>query len=130
MIGTDLCARLARRDNDERQVERAEILREKGTDRSRFFRGEVDRYGWVDLGSSYPQGRPCRGLFFEVADRGGLRSSSAVRTSGSATTPRSQVAGGRTRRASRSFLHCSPRAGVPHVLYLLLLSSRCAAFGT
>ena len=39
--------------NDERWVERAEILREKGTDRSRFFRGEVDRYGWVDLGSSY-----------------------------------------------------------------------------
>jgi dTDP-4-amino-4,6-dideoxygalactose transaminase len=39
--------------NDERYVERAEILREKGTDRSRFFRGEVDRYGWVDLGSSY-----------------------------------------------------------------------------
>jgi dTDP-4-amino-4,6-dideoxygalactose transaminase len=39
--------------NDERWIERAEILREKGTDRSRFFRGEVDRYGWVDLGSSY-----------------------------------------------------------------------------
>jgi dTDP-4-amino-4,6-dideoxygalactose transaminase len=39
--------------NDPRYVERAEIVREKGTDRSRFFRGEVDRYGWVDLGSSY-----------------------------------------------------------------------------
>lgn len=34
-------------------VDRAEILREKGTDRSRFFRGEVDRYSWVDLGSSF-----------------------------------------------------------------------------
>jgi dTDP-4-amino-4,6-dideoxygalactose transaminase len=33
--------------------ERAEIIREKGTDRSRFFRGEVDKYGWVDVGSSY-----------------------------------------------------------------------------
>ncbi len=33
--------------------ERAEIIREKGTDRSRFFRGEIDKYGWVDLGSSY-----------------------------------------------------------------------------
>jgi dTDP-4-amino-4,6-dideoxygalactose transaminase len=32
---------------------RAEILREKGTDRSRFFRGEVDKYSWVDVGSSY-----------------------------------------------------------------------------
>ena len=39
--------------NDERFVARAEILREKGTDRSRFFRGEVDKYTWVDLGSSY-----------------------------------------------------------------------------
>ena len=34
-------------------VERAEIIREKGTNRSRFFRGQVDKYTWVDLGSSY-----------------------------------------------------------------------------
>jgi dTDP-4-amino-4,6-dideoxygalactose transaminase len=34
-------------------IERAEILREKGTNRSRFFRGQVDKYTWVDLGSSY-----------------------------------------------------------------------------
>lgn len=39
--------------NDPRLAERAEILREKGTDRSRFFRGQVDKYTWVDLGSSY-----------------------------------------------------------------------------
>jgi dTDP-4-amino-4,6-dideoxygalactose transaminase len=39
--------------NDPRYVERAEILREKGTNRSRFFRGQVDKYTWVDLGSSY-----------------------------------------------------------------------------
>ena len=39
--------------NDEALVQRAEILREKGTDRSRFFRGEVDKYTWVDVGSSY-----------------------------------------------------------------------------
>jgi dTDP-4-amino-4,6-dideoxygalactose transaminase len=39
--------------NDEAFVERAEIIREKGTDRSRFFRGQVDKYTWVDLGSSY-----------------------------------------------------------------------------
>ena len=36
-----------------RHVERAEIIREKGTDRSRFFRREVDKYSWVDVGSSY-----------------------------------------------------------------------------
>ena len=39
--------------NDESLAERAEILREKGTDRSRFFRGEVDKYTWVDVGSSW-----------------------------------------------------------------------------
>ncbi len=38
---------------DDALAARAEIVREKGTDRSRFFRGEVDKYGWVDLGSSY-----------------------------------------------------------------------------
>ena len=39
--------------NDPALVERAEIIREKGTDRSRFFRGMVDKYTWVDIGSSY-----------------------------------------------------------------------------
>ncbi len=39
--------------NDPRYIERAEIIREKGTNRSRFFRGEVDKYTWVDVGSSY-----------------------------------------------------------------------------
>lgn len=39
--------------NDDRYVERAEIIREKGTNRARFFRGQVDKYSWVDLGSSY-----------------------------------------------------------------------------
>lgn len=39
--------------NDKKFLERAEIIREKGTNRSRFFRGQVDKYTWVDLGSSY-----------------------------------------------------------------------------
>ncbi len=39
--------------NARRYVERAEIIREKGTNRSRFFRGQVDKYTWVDVGSSY-----------------------------------------------------------------------------
>jgi dTDP-4-amino-4,6-dideoxygalactose transaminase len=40
--------------NREDWVERAEIIHEKGTDRQRFFRGQVDKYSWVDIGSSYP----------------------------------------------------------------------------
>jgi dTDP-4-amino-4,6-dideoxygalactose transaminase len=39
--------------NDERFVEQAEIIREKGTNRNQFFRGQVDKYSWVGLGSSY-----------------------------------------------------------------------------
>jgi dTDP-4-amino-4,6-dideoxygalactose transaminase len=39
--------------NDPQYIERAEIIREKGTNRSRFFRGQVDKYSWVDIGSSY-----------------------------------------------------------------------------
>jgi dTDP-4-amino-4,6-dideoxygalactose transaminase len=39
--------------NDARLIERAEIIREKGTNRSRFFRGEIDKYSWTDVGSSY-----------------------------------------------------------------------------
>lgn len=42
--------------NDERFLERAEIIREKGTNRSQFFRGQVDKYTWVDIGSSYLPG--------------------------------------------------------------------------
>jgi dTDP-4-amino-4,6-dideoxygalactose transaminase len=42
--------------NNEKYVERAEIIREKGTNRSKFFRGQVDKYRWVDIGSSYLPG--------------------------------------------------------------------------
>ncbi len=39
--------------NNEKFIDRAEIIREKGTNRSKFFRGEVDKYTWVDIGSSF-----------------------------------------------------------------------------
>ena len=39
--------------NDPSLIERAEIIREKGTNRNKFFRGEIDKYTWVDYGSSY-----------------------------------------------------------------------------
>ena len=39
--------------NNEKFIDRAEIIREKGTNRSKFFRGEVNKYGWVDIGSSF-----------------------------------------------------------------------------
>ena len=39
--------------NNKNYIERAEIIREKGTNRTKFFRGELDKYSWVDIGSSY-----------------------------------------------------------------------------
>jgi len=55
--------------NDERLIERAEIIREKGTNRSQFFRGEVDKYSWVDLGSSYlPSELQCAYLYAQLQD--------------------------------------------------------------
>ena len=42
--------------NDEKYIDRAEIIREKGTNRSQFFRGRIDKYRWVDIGSSYLPG--------------------------------------------------------------------------
>lgn len=39
--------------NEAEHIDRAEVIREKGTNRSQFFRGQVDKYGWVDVGSSY-----------------------------------------------------------------------------
>ena len=50
--------------NDPAMIERAEILREKGTNRSQFFRGEIDKYTWVDKGSSYLPGELIAAFLF------------------------------------------------------------------
>ena len=53
--------------NNECDVERAEIIREKGTNRSKFFRGQVDKYTWVDVGSSYLQSElNCAYLYAQI----------------------------------------------------------------
>lgn len=55
--------------NREDCVERAEIIREKGTNRSRFIRGQVDKYTWVDVGSSYLQSElNCAYLYAQIED--------------------------------------------------------------
>jgi dTDP-4-amino-4,6-dideoxygalactose transaminase len=50
--------------NDERFRHRAEIIRDKGTNRQRFFRGEVDKYTWVDVGSSYVPSEICSAFLY------------------------------------------------------------------
>lgn len=53
--------------NDKKNIERAEIIREKGTNRSKFFRGQVDKYTWVDMGSSYLQSElNCAYLYAQI----------------------------------------------------------------
>jgi dTDP-4-amino-4,6-dideoxygalactose transaminase len=60
--------------NDPALVERAEIIREKGTNRSRFFRGQVDKYTWVDIGSSYlPSDILAAFLFAQLEQRGKIQ---------------------------------------------------------
>jgi dTDP-4-amino-4,6-dideoxygalactose transaminase len=62
--------------NDAALVERAEILREKGTDRSRFFRGQVDKYTWIDVGSSYlPSDLLAAFLWAQLEDWKGIQAS-------------------------------------------------------
>jgi dTDP-4-amino-4,6-dideoxygalactose transaminase len=56
--------------NDERFFERAEIIREKGTNRSQFFRGEVDKYTWVDIGSSYLPSELVSAFLYAQLERG------------------------------------------------------------
>jgi dTDP-4-amino-4,6-dideoxygalactose transaminase len=60
--------------NDPGLVERAEIIREKGTNRARFFRGQVDKYTWVDIGSSYlPSDILAAFLFAQLEQRGKIQ---------------------------------------------------------
>lgn len=55
--------------SDPRYAERAEIIREKGTNRSQFFRGQVDKYTWVDIGSSYLPGEIIAGFLWAQMER-------------------------------------------------------------
>jgi len=62
--------------NDDRFRDRAEIIRDKGTNRQKFFRGEVDKYTWVDLGSSYVPSEICSAFLYgqlEMLDEIALR---------------------------------------------------------
>ena len=56
--------------NDPSLMERAEIIREKGTNRARFFRGQVDKYTWVDVGSSYLPGEMTAAYLYAQLEHG------------------------------------------------------------
>ncbi|EGJ30912.1 MULTISPECIES: dTDP-4-amino-4,6-dideoxygalactose transaminase [Moorena] len=61
--------------NDPQYIERAEIIREKGTNRTRFYRGQIDKYTWVDIGSSYlPSGILAAFLYAQLESRQQIQS--------------------------------------------------------
>jgi dTDP-4-amino-4,6-dideoxygalactose transaminase len=111
--------------NDARFTERAEIVREKGTNRSQFFRGQVDKYTWVDIGSSYLPGEIIAAFLWaqmEEAD------AITQRRLGLWTRYHEQLAPVEAaQRALRPFIppHCEHNA---HMYYLLLkdLAARSA----
>src|SRR5262249_53242999 len=55
--------------NDPGLLERAEILRDKGTNRKQFFRGQVDKYTWVDIGSSYVPSEICSAFLYAQLEK-------------------------------------------------------------
>lgn len=56
--------------NDVKYIDRSEIIREKGTDRSKFMRGQVDKYTWVDLGSSFLPGELSAAFLYAQLEHG------------------------------------------------------------
>ena len=104
--------------NDPRFVERAEIVREKGTNRSQFFRGQVDKYTWVDLGSSYLPGEIIAAFLWAQMEEAEQRSRRAAWRSGTRTTRRSPTLE-RTGHVRRPIVP-PDRSHNAHMYYLLL----------
>lgn len=104
---------------DENLAERAEVVREKGTNRSRFFRGQVDKYTWVDLGSSYLPGEITAAFLRAQMDEADAITSRrlAIWDRYHAWAERHEQAG----RLRRPFVpaHCAHNA---HMYYLILPS--------
>ena len=103
--------------NDAALIERAEILRDKGTDRARFFRGFVDKYTWQDLGSSYVPSELCAAYLLaqlEEVDRVNARRRAIALAYHDALAP----------LAARGHLTLPPRANLEaangHIFWLLL----------
>ncbi|MCX7386121.1 MAG: dTDP-4-amino-4,6-dideoxygalactose transaminase [Planctomycetales bacterium] len=80
--------------NNPEMIERAEIIRDKGTNRQRFFRGEVDKYTWVDVGSSYVPSEICSAFLYaqlEEMDRISERRREIYQTYRQALNPMQEI---------------------------------------
>jgi dTDP-4-amino-4,6-dideoxygalactose transaminase len=111
--------------NDPRFTERAEILREKGTNRSRFFRGQIDKYTWVDVGSSYVLSDLLAALLVSQLERHAELQAHRVRLWNRYAAELPDWAAQRDVRLPTVPAHCEQPA---HVFYLLVPAERRAAF--
>lgn len=98
-------------------VERAEIIREKGTNRSRFLRGQVDKYTWVDIGSSFLPGELVAAFLFAQ-----LKQEEVIRRTRLALFDRYKAAFADLARRERVSLpwHSEDVTGNGHMFYLLM----------
>ena len=97
-----------------RLAERAEIIREKGTNRSRFFRGQVDKYTWVDIGSSYLPSEIIAAFLAAQMDAGEEITATAAGALESVPRLGGEARGGRHSAATRCTGPLRPQC--PHVL--------------
>ena len=111
--------------NDGRFLERAVILREKGTNRSKFFRGEVDKYTWVDLGSSYVLSDILGALLLAQLEQRDLIQRARARIWQRYATELAEWAASHDVRLPIVPPHCEPSA---HMFYLLLPAHRRQPF--
>lgn len=108
--------------NDPRFAERAEIIREKGTNRSQFFRGQVDKYSWVDIGSSYLPGELVAAFLWAQMEQASSITQRRLRIWGQYHEGFAQLeAQGKVRRPVIP-LECQHNA---HMYYLLLPDREC-----
>jgi dTDP-4-amino-4,6-dideoxygalactose transaminase len=108
--------------NDPSLIDRAEILREKGTDRSRFLRGEIDKYTWVDVGSSYVPSDLLAAFLL-----GQLEASEAVQRARREVFARYEMAlGPWSRRNSVKTLSAPAYCEQPYHMYFMRLPTRAA----
>jgi len=111
--------------NDASLIARAEILREKGTNRSRFFRGQVDKYTWVDIGSSYVVSDLLAALLCSQLEQYVAIQAHRMRVWNRYATELRGWAAERDFHLPTVPAHCEHPA---HVFYLLVPAARRAAF--
>lgn len=110
--------------NDARFSSRAEVIREKGTNRSQFFRGQVDKYTWIDIGSSYLPGEIAAAFLWAQMEQAEAITQSRLRIWEAYHTALSPLED--SGRLRRPFVpgHCQHNA---HMYYVILRSSEVRA---